>query len=417
MSGTINPRAIQRRRILQAGAGLGAAQLAAPFLIRARGEIPVKVGMVDPLTGAYAAVARSEVEGARLALDEVNEKGGLLGRPVELLVEDSANDVGTGVQKTRKLIERDGVNFILGDVNSAIALAMAQVTAEKKILHIVTGGHTDAITGSDCKWNVFRICNSTVMDANAIALTLIEKFGKKWYFLTPDYAYGHSVQAALVRQLEAHGGIWSGDLAPIGTPDYSSYLIKARAYGPNVLINVMGGGDQVNSLKQIVQFGLNKQMALGGTLLELESLEALPDAARIGWWVMEWYWNQPKVPPVAKFVADIRKRTGRIATARDWFGYVAMHTIALVGNQERSLEAPKLARALEGFKLPPEVALMPDLAFYRAGDHQLMSDVFVGQAHAKKDNPDDLFTVTDIVAGEKAAGPVGASGCKMTHPA
>ena len=104
---------------------------------------------------------------------------------VELLVEDSANDVGTGVQKTRKLIERDQVSFIVGDVNSGIAIAMAQVTSEKKVLHIVGGGHTDPITGSNCSWNVFRVCNSTAMDANAIASTLMEKFGKKWYFLTP----------------------------------------------------------------------------------------------------------------------------------------------------------------------------------------------------------------------------------------
>ena len=73
---------------------------------------------------------------------------------------------------------------------------MAQVTSEKKVLHIVSGGHTDAITGSSCSWNVYRVCNSTTMDANAIASTIMKKFGKKWYFLTPDYAYGHSVQAS-----------------------------------------------------------------------------------------------------------------------------------------------------------------------------------------------------------------------------
>ncbi len=412
-----NRRIIRRRQVLQAGAAVGALQFAAPFIIPARGESPVKIGMVDPLTGAYAAVARSEVEGAKLALDEVNAKGGMLGRPVELLVEDSANDVGIGVQKTRKLIEGSGVNFIFGDVNSAISLAMAQVTSEKKVLHIVTGGHSDAVTGSDCHWNVFRICNSTVMDGNAIADVLMEKFGKKWYFLTPDYAYGHSVQAALVRKLEAKGGKWEGALAPIGTPDYSSYLIKAKSYGPDVLVNVMGGGDQVNSIKQYVQFGLAKQMPMGGTLFEYESVQALPDDARSGWWTYEWYWNQPKVPQVAKFVADIKKRSNQIATARHWFGYVAMHTVALVANQEKSLDATKLARALEGFKLPPEVALMPNSAFYRAGDHQLMSDVFVGQAHAVKGNPEDLFEVTDVVPGEKAAGPVELSGCKLSYPA
>jgi branched-chain amino acid transport system substrate-binding protein len=114
------------------------------------------------------------------------------------------------------------------------------------------------------------------MDANAIALTLMEKFGKKWYFLTPDYAYGHSVQSVFEKLLKAAGGTSAGSLVPLGTPDYSAYLIQAKAYNPKVLINVMGGTDQVSSLKQFVQFGLDKQMAVGGTLLELENIRALP---------------------------------------------------------------------------------------------------------------------------------------------
>src|SRR3984893_15728853 len=223
---------IDRRTILKSSAAIAAAQFSSPFIIKARGETPVKIGLVDPLTGVYAAIAQNEVVGAKYAVEEINKKGGILGRPVELLVEDSANDVGTGVQKTRKLIERDQVSFIVGDVNSGIAIAMAQVTSEKKVLHIVSGGHTDGITGSSCSWNMFRVCNSTTMDASAIASTLMEKFGKKWYFLTPDYAYGHSVQAGFEKLLKAAGGTSSGALVPLGTADYSAYLIQAKAFGP-----------------------------------------------------------------------------------------------------------------------------------------------------------------------------------------
>src|SRR6516225_9353358 len=210
---------LDRRTMLKVAGLAAASQVAAPFIISARGEAAIRVGMVDPLTGVYAAPAGNEVTGARLAIDQVNAKGGILGRQVELLVEDSANDVGTGVQKARKLIERDQVSFIIGDVNSAIAAAIAQVTSEKKVLHVVSGGHTDPVTGTSCSWNVFRVCNATAMDANAIATTLMEKFGKKWYFLTPDYAYGHSVQAGFEKILKASGGSSSGSLVPLGTPD------------------------------------------------------------------------------------------------------------------------------------------------------------------------------------------------------
>src|ERR1700755_3220303 len=215
------PLSINRRTILKSGAAIAAAQFSSPFIITARGETPIKIGMVDPLTGVYAAIAQNEVIGAKYAVEQINAKGGIMGRPIELLVEDSANDVGTGVQKTRKLIERDQVSFIIGDVNSGIAIAIAQVTSEKKVLHIVSGGHTDPITGTNCSWNVFRVCNSTAMDANAIATTLMEKFGKKWYFLTPDYAYGHSVQAGFEKLLKAAGGTSAGSAGAPGKRVYS----------------------------------------------------------------------------------------------------------------------------------------------------------------------------------------------------
>src|SRR5579872_3852756 len=110
-----------RRTLMKGAAALGALQVASPFIIQARGETPIKIGMVDPLTGVYAAPAQNEVMGAKLAIEEMNAKGGILGRPIELLVEDSANDVGTGVQKANKLIDRDQVTFLIGDVNSGVA--------------------------------------------------------------------------------------------------------------------------------------------------------------------------------------------------------------------------------------------------------------------------------------------------------
>ena len=162
-----------RRRLLKAGAVIGGLQVASPFIIKARGETPVKIGFIDPITGSLSALAVTEVEAAKWTVEHINKTGGILGRPVELLVEDSANDTGTGVQKAHKLIERDTVDVILGDVNSGIAYAIMGVTAEKGILHIVPGGHTDPITGTDCKWNTYRTCNTTAMDTSAISGELI----------------------------------------------------------------------------------------------------------------------------------------------------------------------------------------------------------------------------------------------------
>src|SRR5476651_537751 len=142
---------ISRRSVIKVAAAAGALQMTGPFIISARGEEPIKIGLDNPLTGTYAAVGKNELNGCELAIEQINAKGGIVGRPVQLLVEDSTSgDAGTAVQKARKLIDRDQVNFLLGNVNSALALAMAQVSSEKGVLHIVPGGHTDGITGATC---------------------------------------------------------------------------------------------------------------------------------------------------------------------------------------------------------------------------------------------------------------------------
>ncbi len=407
---------VARRTVLKTGVAWGVCEIASPFTIAARGEEPVKLGMVEPLTGVYDKLATAEVEGARLALEEVNQRGGILGREARLLVEDSANDIATGVAKTRQLIDRDQADFILGDLNSAVALGTMRVTAEKRKLHIVTGAHTDEITGSHCSWNAFRICKSATMEANAIADTLIQKFGKRWYFLTPDYVYGAALQAAFERKLRDHGGEWGGALLPLGTVDYSRALLNAGAYRPDVLINLMGGEDQAHSLAQIVRYGLIQDMAVGGALFELESILAVPVAAHIGWWTMEWWWNQPDVPEVRAFDETIRRRAGKAASARNWFGYAAVHTLSRIANQEKTLDAVALARALAGYALPPDIALGPDRVYFRDHDHQLVSPVLVGEVHAPGDDRFDVFTTRAIVKGDQVEEPAAGGACQLVTP-
>ena len=324
------------------------------------------------------------------------------------------------MQKAHKLIDRDKVNFLLANVNSAMALATGEISNQAGILHIVTGGHTDAVTGKDCHWNVFRVCNTTRMETNAVSKTLFSKYGKKWYFLTPDYAFGHTLQQGFEASLKKFGGTEAGaSLTPLGTTDYSSYLIKAQAADPEVIIFLQAGQDAVNALKQAVQFGLDKKFHIAGAQQELEVLAGLPPEARTGTWVFEWYWKQPNVPHLSEFVAAIRKRTGgKVPTARHWFGYVSVWTCAHAANGTKSLEAMKMAKFLQNWKLPPEIALMPNQPFYREGDNQLMPTLYVGHAQEHgKDDPEDLFVVDEEVKGVDAALPVAETGCTMKWPA
>jgi branched-chain amino acid transport system substrate-binding protein len=413
--------ALDRRSFVKATAAAGLVQFAAPAIIAARGEEPIKIGLDNPLTGTYAAVGQNELIGCQLAVDQLNAKGGILGRQIQLLSEDSTSgDAGTAVQKANKLIDRDKVDLLVGNVNSALAQAMAQVSNEKGVFHIVPGGHTDGITGTDCKWNVFRVCNTTRMEANSICPLLFKTYGKKWHFITPDYAFGHTLYQGCEANLKQLGGTVTGnELTPLGITDFSAYLIKVRAANPDVLIVLVQGNDMVNCLKQISQFGIDKQIHVAGTQQELESVEAMPPEARVGIWMFEWYWKQAAgTPGLDQFIAEVRKRNnGKVPTARTWFGYVTIHAYALACAKAKSLEAKALAKTLGDMELPPEVKLQPNKVYFRGGDHQLILSAFIGKLNANGvGDPENLFTVDNIVSGDSIAPSVSDTGCKMQMP-
>src|SRR5919204_1385433 len=147
------PFALGRRTVLKGAAAIGVTQFAAPFALAQRSSGNVKIGLNDPLTGTYAELGKNEQIGCELAIDEINKKGGILGRKVELLVEDSTSaNTGTAVQKAHKLIDRDKVDFFLGNVNSAMAIALGEVTNQAGVLHVVTGGDTPPPTRPHCPW-------------------------------------------------------------------------------------------------------------------------------------------------------------------------------------------------------------------------------------------------------------------------
>ena len=389
---------IRRRTLLKASLAVGVLQVASPFVFRARAADVVKIGLDNPLTGPLAGLGKNELIGCQLAVEQINAKGGILGRSVELIVEDSTSgDAGTAVLKARKLIDGDKVDFLLGNTNSALSLAIAEVSNEKKILHVVPGGHTDAVTGASCHWNVFRVCNTTQMEAEAITGTLIKTYGKKFYYITLDYAFGHTLEAAMVKACDqARRLAGRRRLSPLGTVDFSSYLIGAQSANPDVIIFVLGGDDMVNGLKQAVQFGLDKKFHLAGAQQELEPLEGLPPEARIGVWVMEWYWKQPGVPHVGGIRRPgqethrprpdrahlVRIRLGLDLRAGRGQGQVARCD----GDGQGSAGISSCRRKSASRRTGPSTG---------AGQNQLITTLFVGNAQPSGDEPEDLFKVTE----------------------
>lgn len=407
---------VTRREAMRVGAVAALGAVAAPYVIgQARAADVVRIGFVDPFTGTYAAFAHNELIGATMAVDALNAKNGILGRKVELIPEDTQSNVGVGVQKANKLLDRDNCDFIAGTVASNVSQAIAQVCSQKKKLFLVTGGHVDALTGKDCTWNVFRVCNTTYTIALATASALVKKYGKRWYFMVPDYSFGHALHDNMVAAVKSLGGTEVGfSLKPLGATDYSAELIKCKAANPQVVGVIQGGDDQLNLLKQANQFGLTKTIPFVVPLSELEVIAALPPSAQTGFWNLEWYWDQPDNKDVAAFVAGYQKHEpGKVPSARTYFGYVGMHALALAAEQAKSLENIKVGQALAGLEMPPEVALQPGKHYFDPVTHQYVGGDFPGNVPEGAKYP-HLLTV----ASYEYASALQAPGveCKMAAP-
>jgi branched-chain amino acid transport system substrate-binding protein len=409
-----NKKNVGRRNLIKSGAAISAASmLAKPGFAQSN---PIKIGQVDSTTGNFAVLGQSQIAGAALAVAELNAKGGILGRPVEIHVEDDAGSPATGLDKAGRLLDQENVDFFIGTVSSAVSLSLSQFAAAHGKVFMCSGGHVDKLTGPSCNWATFRVCSTTWILTSGDSKTLVEKFGKKWYFLTTDYAFGHSEQADYTKQVTALGGtIVGGALVPVSTPDFSSYLIQAKAAAPDVLCLLLAGDDQINAMKQITQFGINQTIKVGGALFELEQIAALPEAARYGVWTFEWYWNQPGVPHVADFVKRYAANNGKYPSQRSWFGYVSVHALALATEKAGSTDSVKVAKALEGLVLPPEIALQPGAPAFRAEDHQLMLGMFPGEVIQTGTYP-NLMHIYDVIPGASLALPVSATGCSLTYP-
>ena len=201
---------------------------------------------------------------------------------------------------------------------------MAAVANEKGVFMIVPGGHTDAVTGTTCHWNVFRICNPTQTEANAVAGTLIKAYGKKWYYITPDYAFGHTLEAGMIKAAATLGG--TDRRRSYAAWHHRLLLLLDQGSGakPDVIIFLVQGDDQVNALKQAVQFGLDKRIHLAGAASRSSSRSracrprraSAPGCSNgIG--------SSPACRTSPNSSPPSRKKTGSVPTARTWFGFAS----------------------------------------------------------------------------------------------
>ena len=384
----------------------------------------LKVGLDYEYTGVYAAYAQSETRGAQMAMDAWNAKGGVMGgTKVTTVAEDNNNNPGVAVEKARKLINQDKCPVMMGTINSGVSIAVAGACNALNTLFIDSGGHSDDVTGKSCNWSTFRTCHSTWMETHATGNSLAKKFGKKWYMIIPDYAFGHALETGYKDVASKIGvTIVGSDLTPLGTTDFSPYLTKVEAAKPDLLLVLVQGDDFVNCLKQANSFGLVKKVPIGGPQVELEAVWALPEAARVGYWGVEWYYKGASVigtnnKLASDFVATYTKKYSTPPTARSAFGYITMDRLLWAVNEAKGTDAVKLAKTLAGAKFN---TIFEGQTYYRAEDHQLMWPMWLGSVRANG-TPTDKYDVFDIIDRQEAADieqsvAEKAAVCKMTFP-
>jgi branched-chain amino acid transport system substrate-binding protein len=392
-----------RRKALAQSATLAAAAalpLGFPALSRAQSDV-IRLGHITPRTGFLGQAGEQGYRGASLAVEEANAAGGVLGRSLELIAEDSVNPA-TAVNKAQKLIERDKVVCLIGEVSSASALAIGEQALRAKVPFFNTGSNSDALRGQNCNRYMFHIEGCNTMYTKTIGTwqkqhNLIQ--GARWYFLTADYAFGHDLYKVSSRFLQQNGGVvLANDMVPTNTADYSSYILKIRSLRPDYVYLNLAGVDQTTFLKQYREYNLPFPLT-GGVMDTISFWSAGLDNIS-GVWQSLWY-HGLQVPGAQAFAKRFIERWKLPPENQAWGDYVGVRIVLQTLAETRQTDAASFIGHLERgatFDL-----LKARKGSFRAWDHQLLQEMYVVKVKDKARSKDqwDIFEIVEAVPGAK----------------
>jgi len=393
---------LSRRALLKtAAAGTGAAALGSlgfPAIVKGQADV-LRIGHLTPRTGFLGQLGDYGVKAASLAVEEANAGGGVLGRKVELIAEDSVNP-GVAVTKVQKLVERDKVLCLLGEISSASALAIAEQANRYKAPYINTGANSDELRGKNCNRFMFHVEGCNTMYTKTIGLWQKSKGlikGAKWYMLTADYAFGHDLHRVSSRFLTENGGtVVANDLVPTNTPDYSAYILKIRQAKPDFVYLNLAGTDQTTFLKQYREYNL--PFPLAGGVMDTVPFWAAGIDALSGNWQSLWY-HGLAVPAAQAFTKRFSDKYGMPPDNQAWGDYVGVKILLQTLAETKSTEGLKWVAHLE--KGASFDILKGRRGTFRARDHQLLQEMYVVKVKDKKDARDkwDIFEIVQPVPG------------------
>ena len=362
----------RRRDVLQAGAA-GALALGFPALVRAQSD-KIKIGHLTPLTGFLGALGQYAVLGVRMAEAEINAAGGVMGRQIELISEDSVNPT-TAATKAQRMVEQDRVALLFGEINSASAKTIMQVAARNKRFFLSTGARSDVLRGADCNRYTFHMDIPVTVMVNAEGQGLERDGlvkGRQVFYLTSDYLFGHDLAKAAKRFMAEHGATMVGDeLCATDVTDFSPYLLKIRQAKPTLVATNLGGNQVTNFVKQYAEFGLPYKVA-GFNLNTADAWAAGPGNLS-GIWPTVWH-QDIDTPGTKAFVAAFRKKYGKTPENHAWIEYVSLKVLAQAMNEIKSTDNDKLIAHLE--KQPQFDLLKTRKGYFRSWDHQMQQEAY-----------------------------------------
>ncbi|MEJ2360421.1 MAG: ABC transporter substrate-binding protein [Gammaproteobacteria bacterium] len=389
----------------------------------------VFMGICVPRTGPYSAQGEDEIKGYLLAIDHLNKgtslaraysphsRKGVLGKKIIHGVADNATKPNTAVQEISKFISDNKAMMITGSVSSAVAIAAGKLCDRERTIYLPAITGSNATTGKDCQRYSFRACHYAYTAAKALAPVIKKAIGpgKKVAYLTPDYTYGHSVYNSMKEFTEAQG--WktvNNQLPPLGTSDFSTYLLNIANSGADVLVNICFGRDAVISTKQAKQFGLLDKMTLVMPYMApFFADEVGADLLQGVYGTTEFWWTLANQNKMAKeFVDDFQKRNGR---KPGWSAHIAFLQTMLWAREvedAHTFHPPTVVKQYEkGNTIETDIGPV----HWRAGDHQLVRPVYVirGKKPSAMHSKDDFYDIVEAVPGKDVMPPLKEFSCKL----
>jgi branched-chain amino acid transport system substrate-binding protein len=357
---------------------------------------PILIGFTSDASGQYANSGAMDRRGMMLAIDQFNAGGGVLGRPVEFVHYDTETTPATGTRVAQRMIEQDGVSFMIGAVSSGVANAISQVAQQHGVIYFNSNSSSPTESGANCHRTKFVWDGHGGNFARATVLGAVDSFGSSWLLLTNDYVWGHETSAR-TRALAESLGVTIVDelLVPQGTRDFSSYLLTIQQIAPDVVAAAVGGDDLRALRLQVIDQGLDQEF---GWINNQQDWPDVYGVSPFGVFGTTWYYGLD-LPGVDEFVADYQAAYGDsslVVPGNVYYnGYMAMRTLLEAVEAAGTTNNHAVIEVLEGWTWTAEERMQDHEAWIDPATHQVQQTIYLGTANP---NPSEEFDIYEIVA-------------------